>query len=122
MPITESLPIALFLMFFVFLVLMILCIFIKVFSKILGSISKSVESKADVVEEKQLATVTPIPQDAAYGGTLVLDGIDEPTAAMVMAIVSDESGIPVSELVFKSIRKLPKDSQKAPDLWKEESA
>jgi hypothetical protein len=29
--------------------------------------------------------------------------VDEPTAAMIMAIVSDESGIPLSELVFKSI-------------------
>jgi hypothetical protein len=30
--------------------------------------------------------------------------VDEPTAAMIMAIVSDESGIPLSELCFKSIK------------------
>lgn len=40
-------------------------------------------------------------------GTLRLKGVDEPTAAMLMAIVSEESGIPLSELCFKSIRLLP---------------
>jgi hypothetical protein len=36
-------------------------------------------------------------------GTLKLKGCDEKTAAMIMAIVSDNTGIPLSELVFKSI-------------------
>ena len=38
-------------------------------------------------------------------GTLELDGVDEPTAAVIMAIVSDESGIPLNRLLFKSIKK-----------------
>ena len=37
-------------------------------------------------------------------GTLKLKGCDEKTAAMIMAIVSDNTGIPLSELVFKSIK------------------
>lgn len=43
---------------------------------------------------------------ATAPGKLELVGIDEKTAAMVMAIVCDESGIPVNELIFKSIREI----------------
>lgn len=37
-------------------------------------------------------------------GVMKLQNVDDPTAAMIMAIVSDESGIPLSELQFKSIK------------------
>lgn len=39
-------------------------------------------------------------------GQLKLIGVDEKTAAMIMAIVSHESGIPLSELQFISIKAL----------------
>lgn len=42
----------------------------------------------------------------AAPGKLELIGIDEKTAAMVMAIVCEESGIPANELIFKSIREI----------------
>ena len=35
---------------------------------------------------------------------VVLEGVSEPEAACVMAIVSYETGIPLDELVFKSIK------------------
>lgn len=35
---------------------------------------------------------------------VVLEGIDETQAACVMAIVSHETGIPIDQLVFKSIK------------------
>ena len=35
---------------------------------------------------------------------VVLEGVSEPEAACVMAIVSHETGIPLDELVFKSIK------------------
>ena len=41
-------------------------------------------------------------------GTLKLKDCDEKTAAMIMAIVSDNTGIPLSELVFKSIKLVEK--------------
>ena len=41
-------------------------------------------------------------------GTLKLKGCDEKTAAMIMAIVADDTGIPLSELVFKSIKLVEK--------------
>ena len=42
--------------------------------------------------------------DAFSAGTLVLKDVDEATAAMLMAIVADESGIPPERLVFRSIK------------------
>ena len=43
-----------------------------------------------------------------YSGPLELrlTGVDEKTAAMIMAIVCDESGLPANELYFKSIKAL----------------
>lgn len=45
---------------------------------------------------------------ALYSGPLELrlTGVDEKTAAMIMAIVCDESGLPANELYFKSIKAL----------------
>lgn len=40
---------------------------------------------------------------AASAGDLELVGTDEKTAAVIMAIVSDKSGIPLNRLQFKSI-------------------
>ena len=40
------------------------------------------------------------------GGHVALIDVDEKTAACIMAIVSHESGIPLSGLIFKSIRAL----------------
>lgn len=52
-------------------------------------------------------TVPEIPsEDAVYSGSLRLKNVDEPTAALIMAIVSDESGIPLNELCFRSIARL----------------
>ena len=37
---------------------------------------------------------------------VVLEGLDDQTAAAVMAIVSKESGVPLSRLSFNSIKKV----------------
>ena len=61
------------------------------------------------------APATAAPAVAAQGsgeefssGSLKLKGCDEKTAAMIMAIVADDSGIPLEELVFKSIKLVEK--------------
>lgn len=41
---------------------------------------------------------------ASAAPQVVLEGIDETQAACVMAIVSHETGIPLDQLVFKSIK------------------
>lgn len=112
MSFSESILTAVFLLFFVFFVLILLMGLIKLFSLILGKFSKPAEP-IEPVAEVASSEITPreIPKDAAFGGVLKLQDVDEPTAAMIMAIVSDESGIPLSELRFNSIKALPKNSK-----------
>ena len=57
------------------------------------------------------AMAAPMPASAparasapAAAQQVVLEGIDETQAACVMAIVSHETGIPLDQLVFKSIK------------------
>ena len=45
-----------------------------------------------------------VPAAPAAVPQVVLEGIDETQAACVMAIVSHETGIPLDQLVFKSIK------------------
>ena len=45
-------------------------------------------------------------RSGVWGGEVALIGVDEKTAACVMAIVSHETGIPLSELNFKQIKVL----------------
>lgn len=105
--IPEALAVAGFTIAVVFGVLLLICIAIKIFSAIIGGIEKSVvketapaapAAKPAAVEEKPAA-----PEEEFSSGSLKLKGCDEKTAAMIMAIVSDNTGIPLSELVFKSI-------------------
>ena len=59
--------------------------------------------KADIVEEVNL-TAKPVAMPAdTMTGELELVKTDEKTAAVIMAIVSDQSGIPLNRLSFKSI-------------------
>ncbi len=104
----DSLLASLFCMTMVFAVLIMISFAIMIFSFILGKISskeipqikKSVPAPTKPVDApKPVAKVLPV----FSSGTLKLKDVDEPTAAMIMAIVSDESGIPLSELCFKSI-------------------
>jgi Na+-transporting methylmalonyl-CoA/oxaloacetate decarboxylase gamma subunit len=108
MTIFESLTVSLFCISMVFLVLFLLYILILVFSKALKGIrirSKAISTAATAgineadSNEKDYT-------DSASIGELKLTGVDEKTAAMIMAIVSHESGIPLSELSFKSIKAL----------------
>lgn len=100
MEFSESILIAMFCLSVVFSVLIILYAIIRIFSFAVSTFSKktaelpSSESVAEVAEEE------------FSSGTLKLKDVDEQTAAMIMAIVSDESGIPLSELIFKSIKKV----------------
>ncbi len=72
-------------------------------------ITKAINSKKTVEEPKSASAVPaakPAVQPAgpaASSGDLELIGTDEKTAAVIMAIVSDKSGIPLNRLQFKSI-------------------
>lgn len=108
MTIPESFMVALFCITGVFVVLLVLCFIIKLFSFALGSISNKKTMKP-IPEQVYAEQPAPVIEEDFSSGNLKLRDVDEPTAAMIMAIVSDESGIPLSELCFKSIKLIRQD-------------
>lgn len=89
----------------VFGVLCLIFVLISISGAIFSAIDKS--KKAAPAPAAVAAPVPvaaePVKEEEFSSGTLRLKGCDEKTAAMIMAIVSDNTGIPLSELVFKSI-------------------
>ncbi|SEW34720.1 Oxaloacetate decarboxylase, gamma chain [Ruminococcaceae bacterium KH2T8] len=75
----------------------------KVFSSMAPDKKAALTAKAPAAAPAVAAAAEPVKEEEFSSGTLKLKGCDEKTAAMIMAIVSDNTGIPLSELVFKSI-------------------
>jgi Na+-transporting methylmalonyl-CoA/oxaloacetate decarboxylase gamma subunit len=104
MSIGESVVVGLFTLALVFVVLAILYAMVMVLSAILGRLNKKKEAteKTEPLAESYEKDWN---SDTVYASTgeLKLKNVDEKTAAMIMAIVSYESRIPLSELCFKSI-------------------
>jgi Na+-transporting methylmalonyl-CoA/oxaloacetate decarboxylase gamma subunit len=98
MAFSESLLVALFCWAVVFAVLIILFAIIRIFSFALQVLPKK--------EAEVPAAAVAADEEEFSSGALKLKDVDEQTAAMIMAIVSDESGIPLSELIFKSIKQI----------------
>jgi Na+-transporting methylmalonyl-CoA/oxaloacetate decarboxylase gamma subunit len=104
MSVVESAVVALFCMAFVFFVLAILYIMVMALSKVLAIMlgrkagAKHTEAVAEPEEDWDVEAVH------ASSGELKLVNVDEKTAAIIIAIVCDESHIPLSELCFKSIK------------------
>lgn len=96
----------------VLLELAVIAVLIVFLSKILRAIEEKLSSLDDkevtVIESAPVAPVAaPAPAAApvAYApGSIQLIDVDEPTAAVIMALVSNQSGIPLERLAFKSIR------------------
>ena len=96
----DALMIAVSGFFIVFLMLAVLWGIIVI-------ISRAVTALAGKEQQSAAAPAAPAPAPApapAAPAAVVLEGIDETPAACVMAIVSHETGIPLDELVFKSIK------------------
>ena len=94
----------------VFGVLFIMYVLISLAGKILATATKGA-SKPEAKPAVAAAPAAAAPaaaEEEFSSGTLKLKGCDEKTAAMIMAIVADDTGIPLSELVFKSIKLVEK--------------
>jgi hypothetical protein len=103
----DSLMVSAFSIFLVFFVLAFLFVLVLVFSKVLSSFNKKDTVSAAVTEAAAVETEEQSPEAPGFSaGELKLNGVDEKTAAMIMAIVSHETRIPLSELCFKSIKAL----------------
>lgn len=100
----DALMIALSGIVIVFIMLALLWGVIAVISRVMGVLEKhtahpaSVSAAAPAAAAPAAAPVpAPVPQ-------VKLEGVSEVEAACVMAIVSHETGIPLDQLVFKSIK------------------
>jgi len=89
----------------VFGVLFIMYVLISLAGKILATAAKGTDKPEakPAVAAAPAAAAPAAAEEEFSSGTLKLKGCDEKTAAMIMAIVADDTGIPLSELVFKSI-------------------
>ena len=90
-------------------ILAVLIVFLsKIFRAIEGKVSSGSEETVSVKEIPAAPVAAPAPAAApavAYApGSIQLIDVDEPTAAVVMALVSDQTGIPLERLWFKSIK------------------
>ena len=96
----DALMIALSGIVIVFLMLALLWGVIAVISRVMGALEKHTAHPASVsaaAAAAPAAAPAPAPQ-------VKLEGVSEVEAACVMAIVSHETGIPLDQLVFKSIK------------------
>ncbi len=83
----------------------ILAVLIQGISKIVRALEGTVSKKSAAPAAAAPApAAAPAVAPAAPSAGVQLVGVDEPTAAVVMAIVSNESGIPLNRLSFKSIK------------------
>lgn len=96
----------------VLIILSILAVLVVLLSKGVRAVIKT-DKKADetpitVKDEATASTAskksgTPLPDNQSVG-TLELYKTDEKTAAVIMAIISNQSGIPLNRLQFNSIK------------------
>lgn len=98
----DALMIALSGIVIVFIMLALLWGVIAVISRVMGALEKHTVHPASVSAAAPAAAApaaapAPVPQ-------VKLEGVSEVEAACVMAIVSHETGIPLDQLVFKSIK------------------
>lgn len=88
-------------------VVMLMLALIAVFILLISKIIRTLESKAKKAAPEAPAAPAPagIPMpDGMNNGEVDLIGVDEKTAAVIMAIVSQQSNIPLNRLSFKSIK------------------
>jgi hypothetical protein len=108
MDILTALKISISGFFVVFVALGLICLSIKILSMVIAFFDKPKVQNNEVLKQSTPAIGTNKieDKDIVGFGELKLFGVDEKTAAMIMAIVSDESKIPLAELQFKSIKLL----------------
>ena len=102
----------------VLLILALLAVLVLLLSKAVRAVESKTKKKASPTPKSEQTESAPAKTNAAQTGTplpetcsagqLDLYDADEKTAAVIMAIVSHESGIPLNRLQFKSIKAIEK--------------
>lgn len=118
----EALNVSVTGMIVVLLILALLSVLVLLLSKAVRSVEKEAKTVKHKADEKPASApkaapaaapvaapapaVTPTP--SAAPASVDLFDVDEKSAAVIMAIVSNESGIPLNRLQFKSIKAIRK--------------
>lgn len=100
----DALMIALSGIVIVFIMLALLWGVIAVISRVMGVLEKHTAPPASVSAAAPAAAAPAAAPAPAPAPQVKLEGVSEVEAACVMAIVSHETGIPLDQLVFKSIK------------------
>ena len=91
----------------VFLMLVLLWVIIGVINKGVSGFAATEAAPAAPVKTMPEEETVPVRDLNAYGGELAVYGdMDDKTIACIMAIVSDETKIPLNQLIFRSIREV----------------
>ena len=107
MPLTDALATSLIGITTVICILAIIAVLIILVSKVIRAVEGAAGKKAPEAPAAVATASAPagVPMPAGMNqGELELINTDEKTAAVIMAIVSDKSGIPLNRLSFKSIK------------------
>ena len=88
----------------VILILSFLAVFVLLMGKVFDAIAKSKANKAAKAAPEQAAVAAAPEAPKAVIPEVTLYNVEEPDAAVIMAIVSDKSGIPLNRLKFNSIK------------------
>lgn len=99
LPLSKGLALSVIGICVVMVELALIALLILVMAKIISLFSKKGKKEA------QAEVSAPAVNNTVSDNTVDLIDVDEPTAAAIMAIVSDKSGIPIERLKFKYIKK-----------------
>ena len=106
MPLAQALLVAVAGILTVLAELGIITVIILLLSKVIRALTaKFAPAAPEPAPVPSAPAAPPLPADESRG-TLTLEGVDEPTAAVIMAIVSHQSGIPLNHLRFISIKEV----------------
>lgn len=103
MSIYDSVLVSIFGISIVFIVLIALSFIVKIQSILISYFTKKKEQPSSSIESTQVSKLSGNIVELCNGEVALID-VDEKTAAMIMAIVSDEMETPLSELQFKYIK------------------
>ena len=107
----ETLMNAFIVMVITFAALMVLYLLIRVFSFVFSNF-KHKKPPAENMAGNEKSELTDVQYSGEFStGMLVLKNVSQSTAAMIMAIVSDEAGIPLERLIFRSIKLVKEEIQ-----------
>ena len=105
MPLSDALATSLIGITTVIIILAIIAVLIILVSKVIRAVEGVATKKAADAPATAPSAPAGVPMPAGMNqGELELINTDEKTAAIIMAIVSDKSGIPLNRLSFKSIK------------------